>query len=181
MILPSYEGGFSGAITIDGNICIGDTLLRKYMPKYMEPMSNRNKVICRCKTWISAILLQSDLNKCRISRLSKFDKLYINSASTRLLERSKNNFIEKKKQISPNDSHKHLRACDAASSYRFPSPITGSKIPKWDCILNCYSDFPMMNAQFLESSEQLNRYFLHPFIKLSSIYFKTYPNIWYGD
>ena len=33
MILPSYEGGFSCARSFDGNICIGDTPLRKYIPK----------------------------------------------------------------------------------------------------------------------------------------------------
>ena len=36
MILPSSEGDFSGARTSDGNICIGYTLLRKYMPKYIK-------------------------------------------------------------------------------------------------------------------------------------------------
>ena len=88
MILPSYEGSFSGAIAIDGNICIGDMSLRKYMPKYIEPISNINKITCGCKTCISAMIFQSDLNKYRISKWSKLDKLYINSASTRLLERS---------------------------------------------------------------------------------------------
>ena len=57
-------------------------------------MSNRNNILCGCKTCISAMLLQSDLNKWRISKLAKLDKLYINSALTRLLERSNNYFIE---------------------------------------------------------------------------------------
>ena len=38
------------------------------------------------------------------------------------------------KQIFTNDSHIHLRTCDAASSYHFTPPITGSNIPKWDCV-----------------------------------------------
>ena len=38
MISQRYEGGFSGAIKIDGNICIGYTSLRKYMPKYIKPI-----------------------------------------------------------------------------------------------------------------------------------------------
>ena len=71
------------------------------------------------------MLLQSDLNKWRISELSKLNKLYINSVSTRLLERSNNDFIKYKTKILPNYSHIHLRACDAASSYNFHSPITG--------------------------------------------------------
>ena len=123
IILPSSGGGFSGARTIDGNVCIGDTSLKKYIPKYIKPMSKRNKIICGYKTCISAMLLQSDLSKWRISQLSKLDKLYINSASTILLERSKNNFIEYKKQIFPNDSRLHLRACDDSSSYHRSSPI----------------------------------------------------------
>ena len=65
----------------------------KYIPKYLKLTRNRNKITCGCKTCIISVLLQSDLNKGRISKLSKLDKLYINSASTRLLEISKNDFI----------------------------------------------------------------------------------------
>ena len=68
MILPSSRGGFSGARTIDGNICIGDMSPRKYMPKYIKPMSNRNNITCGCETCISGMLLQQDLNKWRISQ-----------------------------------------------------------------------------------------------------------------
>ena len=142
MILPSSEGVYFRARIVDGKICIGDTSLRKYMPKYIKTMSNINKITRVCKTSISAMLLQSDLNKLRISQLAKLDKLYINSASTRTLEKSMNYFIEYKKQIYPNDSHIYLRSRDAASSYHFPSPITGSNIPKWECILICcYDDY----------------------------------------
>ena len=73
MIFPSSEGGFSGAITVDGNICIGDTSLSNYMPEYVKPVNNRNKTTCECKTCISAILLQSDLNKWIISQLAKLE------------------------------------------------------------------------------------------------------------
>ena len=97
MIFPSSEGVFSGAIPVDGNIYIGDTSVRKYMPKYIKPMSNRNNITCGWETCISAMLLKSDLDKWIISQLSKLDKLYINSASTKILEISKNNFIEYKK------------------------------------------------------------------------------------
>ena len=79
-------------------------------------MSNRKKITFGCKTCISAMFLKSDLNKWIISQLAKLYKLYINSTSTRLLERSKNDFIECKKHIFPNDSHIHLRACYSASS-----------------------------------------------------------------
>ena len=93
MILPSSEGGLSGAITVHGNIFIGDTSFRKYMPIYIYPTRKRNNITCGCETCISAMLLQPDLNKWRISKLSKPDKLYITSASTRLLEIFKNDFI----------------------------------------------------------------------------------------
>ena len=125
MILPNSEVGFSCARTIDGNIFIGDTSLRKYMPKYIKPTRNRNKITCGWETCISAMLLWSDLNKWILSQLTKLDKLYINSASTRLLERSRNDFIEYKKQIFTDYSLIHLRACDDAS-YNCSSPITGS-------------------------------------------------------
>ena len=125
MILPSSEGGFLAARTVDGKICKGDKSLRKYMPKYIKPMSDRNKITCGCETCISAMLLQSDINRWEISQLAKLDKLCINSAWPRLLEISKNDLFEYKRQIFPNDSHIHLLACDAASSYHFPSTIIG--------------------------------------------------------
>ena len=78
MILPISRGGFFGAMTVDGKLCIVDTSLRKYMPKYIKPMSNRNKITRGCETCISVMLLQSDLNKWRLSQLAKLDKVYIN-------------------------------------------------------------------------------------------------------
>ena len=44
MILKIYEGDCFGAIIVDGNVCMGDTSLRKYMPKYINPTSNINKI-----------------------------------------------------------------------------------------------------------------------------------------
>ena len=79
--------------------------------------------------------------------------------STRLLQRSKNYFIEYKNQAFPNNSHIHLRACDAASSYHCPSPITGYNLSKWDCILNYCYDCPRTNAPYLKSPEQLHSLF----------------------
>ena len=64
-----------------------------------------------------------------MSQVSKLDKLYIDSASTRILERSKNDFIEYKKKMFPNDSHINLRAYNAASSYNCSATINGSNIP----------------------------------------------------
>ena len=58
------------------------------------------------------MLLQSDLNKWRISQVEKLDKLYINYASTILLQRSKTYFIEYMNQIFPNNSHINLIARD---------------------------------------------------------------------
>ena len=77
-------------------------------------MGNRNKITCGCETFTSEMLLQSDLNKWMLSQLVKLDKLYINSASTRLLQISKHYFVEYNNQIFPNNSHIHLRACDDA-------------------------------------------------------------------
>ena len=94
MILPIYEGVFFCARKIDGEVCIVDTSLRKCMQEYIKPIRNRNKITCVCKTCISAMLLQSDINKWRLSQLSKIDKLYINSTLTRILQRSNNDFIE---------------------------------------------------------------------------------------
>ena len=81
LILPVSQGRFCGARNSDVRVCIGDMYLRKYMPKYVKQMSNRNNITCGCKTCISAILLSSDLNKWRSTQLVKLDKLYINATS----------------------------------------------------------------------------------------------------
>ena len=70
------------------------------------------------------MLLQSNINKWRLSQLVKLDKLYINYESNRLLQRSNIDLIEYKNQRFSNNSHIHLIACDAASSYNCFSPIT---------------------------------------------------------
>ena len=36
-------------------VCIGDMSLRKYMPKRIKPMTNRNIITQGCKTYISAM------------------------------------------------------------------------------------------------------------------------------
>ena len=120
------------------------------------------------------MLLQSDINKWRLLQLAKLDKLYINSAPTKLLQISKNYFIEYQNKTFPNNSHIHLISCDAASSYHCPSPITGSKIPKWDRILNCCYDFPRMNAPYLESPEQLDCFFPDFLHKIKIPYISKY-------
>ena len=76
------------------------------------------------------MLPQSEINKWRLSKLAKLDRLYINSASNRILQRSNINYIEYKNQIFSNNSNIHLSAFDAASSYHPPFTITGSNIPK---------------------------------------------------
>ena len=93
-------------------------------------MRYRNKIISRCKTCVSVMLLQSYLNKWRLSQFSKLDKLFINSASTRLLQISKISLIEYNNQIFPNTSHLHLKACDTASSCSCLYLIMGSNIKK---------------------------------------------------
>ena len=57
-------------------------------------MININNIACRCETCISAMLLQSDLNIWRLPQFSKLDQLYINSESTRILQRYKIDIIE---------------------------------------------------------------------------------------
>ena len=78
--------------------------------------------------------------------MAKLEKLYINGASTRILQRTKIDDMEYKNQTFPNNLHIHIRACDAISSYHCPNSNSGSKTPKWDCILNCCADFPGKNA-----------------------------------
>ena len=40
-----------------------------------------------------------------------------------------------------------------------PLQFLDQEIPKWECMLNCCSDCPIMNAPGLESPEQLDRLF----------------------
>ena len=59
-------------------------------------------------------------------------------------------------------------------SYHCPSLISGSKLPKWDCILNSCDDCPGMNAPDLESSKQIYGLFLG---SLNKIKFHAHQNI----
>ena len=149
LILPVQQGGLFGARNSNDKTCIGDMYLSNYTQKYIKQTRNRNKITCVCETCISSMLLKLDLNKCRLSKFSKLDKLYTNYASTRILQRAKIDFIEYNNQIFPNNAHIHLRAYDAASSYDCTYIIIESKVPKWDCIVNCFY-CPGINVPDLE-------------------------------
>ena len=177
MILLIPENVFNGTRTADGKTCIGDTSLSKYMPEYLKPMININKIKCGCKTYISAMSLQSDINIWRISELVKVDKLYIVYASTLLLQISNSDIIQYMNDTFPKISHIHLRACDDVSSYRCPSPITASNIQNRNWILNCCSDCTRMNAPYLESSEQLDCLFPTSLHKIKLHIFQNIPKI----
>ena len=64
------------------------------MPKYIRPKSYINNITCGNKTCISAMLLQSHLNKCRLLQLTKLDKLCLSSTSTRTSKISNIYFVE---------------------------------------------------------------------------------------
>ena len=114
-ILPIFKGSLFCSRNEGGKVCIGNMSLRKYIPIYINPMINIINITCGYKTCISAMLLQSDLNKLMLSLLAKLDELYNNSASTRLLQISKINFIEYNNQIFPKNTHIHLSAWDSVS------------------------------------------------------------------
>ena len=171
----------SCARTVKGKVCILYKSLMKYIPKFINLVSNINNITWGCKTCISEILLQSYLNKWWLSQLAKLDKLYINSASTRLLQRSKNYFIEYKNRIFSNNSHIHLRSCDSASSYHCPYPITVPKIPEWGFIINCCSDCSRINGPYLEPLEQLDFLFPASLHKIKFHMFQKYINAWYTN
>ena len=90
-----------------------------------------------------------------VKTMEFFVKLYLNVASTRILQISKKDYDKLKNQVFPNNFHIHIRYCDYASSYHFFYPMTGSKIPKWDCILNCCFECPGVKAPYLESSKNI--------------------------
>ena len=97
------------------------------MAKHIKPTSNINIITCGYETCISTMLLNSGLNKWQLTQLAKLDKLYINAASTRILQRSKIYYIGYRNKIFPDNSNIHLRACNDASSYHCPFPILGLK------------------------------------------------------
>ena len=49
-------------------MCIGDTSSRKYIYRHIKTTGNRYRVTCVYKTCIGSILLQSDLNKLKVSQ-----------------------------------------------------------------------------------------------------------------
>ena len=111
--------------------------------------SSRNKSTCACNTFIRDMLLESDLNKWWLIQLEKLDNLYINLALTGILKISNKHYIEYKNQIFSNNSHINIIFYNDASLYHCYSPIAGSKIPKWDCVLNFCAECPGMKAPYL--------------------------------
>ena len=70
------------------------------MPKHINPMINRNNITCSCESCISAVFLQTDLNKYVIkTMLEVFEILYLNDAPTRILQISKRDYDEYKKEV----------------------------------------------------------------------------------
>ena len=55
-----------------------------------------------------------------------------------------------------------------------PLQLMDQRFQKWGCILNCCSECPMMNAPFLESSQQLNNFIPE---SLHKIKFRIFQNI----
>ena len=62
-IILSSLGVSYGATYVEGGSYIGDASLRKYTPNHTKPTGNRNNIACGFGTFISAMLLQTDLNK----------------------------------------------------------------------------------------------------------------------
>ena len=77
MIFLIPNGYVFFARTFYGKVFIGDTPLKKYIPKYIKPTSNINSIERGWETFISAMLLQSDINKWSLLQLEKIDKLYL--------------------------------------------------------------------------------------------------------
>ena len=76
LTLPVDQGGFSGALYEEFRVCIGDTSLRKYIPKNINPKINIKIITCVCETCISTMLLQYNLNKLQLILLKNM-KSYI--------------------------------------------------------------------------------------------------------
>ena len=108
--LSVSQGGFHCAINENGRVCIGDNSLRKYMPKHINPTSNRNNKLCWYETCISALLLQYYLNEWWLQQLENSEDLYLNAALTRI--KKPRIWYDK---IFPKSSQIHIRAYDAVS------------------------------------------------------------------
>ena len=67
-ILPVSQGEIYGARNKYGRVCIGNTSLIKYTPKHTNTTIKRNRIACGCETCISAMLLQFDLNRWRLTQ-----------------------------------------------------------------------------------------------------------------
>ena len=63
IVLPVSQGGLFSLINEYGIVCIHNTLLRNYMTKHINQISNRDNITCWCKTCISFMVILSNLNK----------------------------------------------------------------------------------------------------------------------
>ena len=75
------------------------------------------------------MLPQYYLDKLRSRKLEIFEKLYPNAPPPSILQRSKT-IYDGYKSFFQNNSHIHIKASGALSSYNFTSPMKRPKIPK---------------------------------------------------
>ena len=59
-VLSVSRSEFHRASDEGGRLYIGSNLLTKYIPKHINPTTNRDKTSCGCEACISAMFLQYD-------------------------------------------------------------------------------------------------------------------------
>ena len=62
LIKDQEYGGLSDAKDVDGDVIIGETSLRKFIPKNVKQMAFQKRDVCACETCVSAYLMQSSIN-----------------------------------------------------------------------------------------------------------------------
>ena len=68
-------------------------------------MINQNKVTCDLETFIGSIMLQSELNSCRLSRITTSDNMFQNTESTCSSNKMKYFYEVYSNNVYPNGHH----------------------------------------------------------------------------
>ena len=91
--------------------------------------------------------------------INKLYNFYINAAPTRILHGSNEYYIECNKQ-KLQTIHTYIVETEMLRhNIVVHIQLQDKKIPKWNCILNCCAEYPVIKAPYLESSEKLDRLF----------------------
>ena len=129
LIKPEDQGGLKEAKDASGNVIIRLTALHYLMPPQVKKMTDSHKIMCRCKSCVSASLLHESLKAWRLRHIQQLQVMLEGTSSLCSYVKYAERYNTYKDAVYPNGTHVYKKASDAAMSNMCAFPINGIDIP----------------------------------------------------